>query len=427
MMRGRINLCNSSAVPKKRGIRCQVCTGCGRCPGVEGVHILTENRWKPEVNLHNDRQERLITVDVGTTTIAMQLHRADGSVEDSFVAVNPQTEYGADVISRISAAQWQGAAEREGEQQKPDAAVKMQGQVLETLEKGVSKFRKRILPQESLRMVLAANTTMVYLLMGWNTEELGRAPFCASHLEEVETEIAGVPCLILPGLSAFVGGDIVAGICATQMSTATSPRLLIDLGTNGEMALGNREKIYACATAAGPAFEGGVNRGVWGADMVKLLATLRREGMLDETGLLTENYFETGIRIGNVCVTQEAVRAVQLAKAAIATGIEILLKDYGCTCEDVEQVILAGGFGYYLNPMDAAEIGLLPGKLVHKTVSGGNTALAGALCIGEEWLKREPGYVKKIRNPECNVKIINLANQLEFENVYFAAMNLQSK
>lgn len=417
-------MCNSSAVPKKRGIRCQVCTGCGRCPGVAGVHILTENAWKQEVDLHNDRQERLITVDVGTTTIAMQLHRADGSVEDSFVAVNPQTVYGADVISRIAAAGWQKAMAGTDTEERPDGAVKMQQQVLETLEKGISRFQKRILPGESLRLVLAANTTMVYLLMGWNTEELGRAPFCATHLEETETEIAGVPCLILPGLSAFVGGDIVAGIHAGKMLVSSAPRLLIDLGTNGEMALGNRDKILACATAAGPAFEGGVNRGVWGADMVKLLATLRREGLLDENGLLAEKYFENGVRIGNVCVTQKAVRAVQLAKAAIAAGIEILLKEYGCTCDDVEQVILAGGFGYYLNPEDAAEIGLLPEELVKKTVSGGNTALAGALCIGEDLLKREPGYVKKIMNQECNVKIINLAGHLDFENVYFGAMKL---
>lgn len=397
----------------RKGIRCTVCVGCGRCPGVSrNMHIVTEQLHKMPIDLHNDRHMRLITADVGTTTIAMQLHGVDGRVVDSFVTVNPQVQYGADVLSRIAAATGRTAAED------------MRRLVLEQLERGISQLRKRLSPEERPVMVLAANTTMVYLLRGLNPEELGQAPFYASHLEAVSTRIAGIEAYIFPGLSAFVGGDIVAGIHACHMPEQKNLTLLLDLGTNGEMVLGNREKILACATAAGPAFEGGVNRGVWGADMISLIAEMLRNYLIDRDGLIVEKYFDTGVRIGNVCVTQEAVRAIQLAKAAIAAGITILCERYGCTLGDIERVVLAGGFGYYLNPADAAAIGLLPKELMNKTVTGGNTALTGALCMGG-YIMQGKAFEEAVFigvKGECQVEIINLAEETTFEKKYFAAI-----
>ena len=295
----------------RMGNRCHICTGCGHCMGENrGIHVLTETAKEDgrtetaveEASLANDRGERLVTVDIGTTTIAMQLYGVDGTLQDTFAVVNPQTVYGADVLSRIQAAE------------NPADADRLKILVREVLHQGIERFRAQIGETESLRMVIAANTTMVYLLMGWDTAELGKAPFHATHLQAVETVIEGVNCYIFPGLSAFVGGDITAGIFACGMLERKENTLLIDLGTNGEMVLGNNEKMIACSTAAGPAFEGGVNRGVWGADMISLLARLRKEGILDETGLLAEPYFEDGIRIGDVCVTQQSVRAIQLAQ-----------------------------------------------------------------------------------------------------------------
>lgn len=397
----------------KKGIRCAVCTGCGRCPGVvRQVHVVTEQLDRASVDLRNDANWRLITVDVGTTTIAMQLHRADGSVEDRFATVNPQVKYGADVLSRIAAAEQKAAADD------------MQQLVLAQLEKGVMQFHRRLKEGEQLVMVLAANTTMVYLLMGWDTRELGQAPFAASHLLGSKTKIAGIPCYIFPGLSAFVGGDIVAGIHACGITERNELQLLIDLGTNGEMVLGDRHRLYACATAAGPAFEGGVNAGMWGSDMVSLIAEMLKNQLMDQEGLIAEPYFETGVRIGDVCVTQEAVRAIQLAKAAIAAGIKLLCQQYGCVLADIERVVLAGGFGYYLNPADAATIGLLPQELVDKTVTGGNTALTGAVYMGEKLLRGED--VMKMadirQNASLQVHIMNLAEQTGFENIYLDAI-----
>lgn len=405
---------------EKKGTRCLICTGCGRCPGViRGMQVVTQRLELPKLQLKNDKGIRLMTVDIGTTTIAMQLYDTDGKVVDSFPSVNPQTVYGADVLSRIKAAE------------DPKIAADMQEKVRSLIEKGVQRFQKKLAPGETLQMVIAANTTMVYLLMGWNPAELGRAPFTVSHIGAVDTEIAGVPCHIIPGLSAFVGGDITAGILACQMLEREEITLLIDLGTNGEMALGNRRKLYACATAAGPAFEGGANCGIWGADMIRLLQKLLEEKLMDGQGLLQEPYFTDGVRIGDVCVTQESVRAVQLAKAAIAAGIEILTEAYGIRTEDISGVVLAGGFGYYLDPKAAAAIGLLPGELVDRTVTGGNTALGGAVLVGSRLLMSyrgadnfetdAPDDLRKKEN--LQIRILNLAKQQNFAETYLRKMD----
>lgn len=432
---------------EQKGPRCRVCMGCGQCPGVtagravtaekdngdsKALHVLTDITFARETAGAFEGNVRLVTADVGTTTLVMLLHGEAGAVEDRYVALNPQTAYGADVISRIRAAE------------NVHNAGDMQKRILSVLEQGLERFKKRLGAGESLLLVLAANTTMTYLLMGWDTSELGRAPFRASHLNGAETEIGGVPCFVFPGISAFVGGDIVAGMYACGMENRDEITLLIDLGTNGEMVLGNREKRIACATAAGPAFEGGANRGVWGADMVSRLAALKRTGLLDETGLLAEEFFESGVRVGNVHVTQDAVRAVQLAKGAVAAGIEVLMEQYGIRAEQVDRVVLAGGFGYYLNPEDAAEIGLFGQTLAGKAAAGGNTALAGTLKAGWELCAGQGSRTggaegesgsrtvaddlkERIQKLVSGTKVLNLAEEPDFEERYIEAINLQSR
>ena len=155
------------------------------------MQVVTEKLELPPLTLQNPDGKRLMTVDIGTTTIAMQLYDMTGKVVDSFPSVNPQVSYGADVLSRIEAAK------------DPGKAADMQKKVRDLMEKGVQRFSKKLQPQETLQMVVAANTTMTYLLMGWNPEELGKAPFTVSHSGAVETEIAGVACHIIPGLSAI--------------------------------------------------------------------------------------------------------------------------------------------------------------------------------------------------------------------------------
>lgn len=412
------HITENSAVSKK-GLRCQICTGCGLCPGITpessttgGFRVLAEDALLG-MRFPIEGTKRLAVADVGTTTVAMLLYASDGSVEERFVAVNPQTRYGADVISRIRAAENRSAAKD------------MQDQILQVLGQGLARFQGRLKEGEELFLVLAANTTMTYLLMGWDPAELGHAPFQATRLDSVETKVCSAPCFVFPGLSAFVGGDIVAGIYASGMCEK-GLTLLLDLGTNGEIVLGNSDKRIACATAAGPAFEGGVNKGIWGADMISLLARLRREGVLDETGLLAEPYFTDGIRIGNVRVTKEAVRSVQLAKGAIAAGIETLLKRFGADVEEIERVVLAGGFGYYLHPGSAADIGLFPRELIDRTVTGGNTALSGALLAGRYILTGDTcrSFDKLLKETVLRTEVLNLAEDPGFEQCYMNRLTL---
>lgn len=405
---------------KRKGTRCQICTGCGLCPGVTGIvnlrkdiRILDEDALLGGRLPIRGRNRRLAVADIGTTTIAMLLYREDGSVEDRYTTVNPQVIYGADVLSRIKAAEDARKAED------------MRQKARQALGRGIFQFKQKLMPEETLYLVYAANTTMTYLLHGLDTGELGHAPFTATHLKPDKMWIEGVECFGFPGLSAFVGGDILAGMLACGMGEELEkPILLVDLGTNGELVLGDGRRRIACSTAAGPAFEGGASRGVWGADMVSILAALKTSGCMDETGLLSEEYFETGIRVGNVLITQEAVRGVQLAKAAAAAGIEILLEKYGLSAERVDRVILAGGFGYYLRPEAAAEIGLLPLTLAGKAVTGGNTALSGCLAAGREILAgREDALKMKLTELVEGTQVINLAEDSSFSERYINRMD----
>ena len=406
------------------GRRCQVCTGCGLCPGVirqesEGLRILTKQLLGTEgKGLKNADGLRLVAADIGTTTFAMELYGEDGSVQDRFVCVNPQTEFGADVVSRIQATQ------------DPQKKEKMFQMIRSAFAQGAERFLKCLKEGEQMVCVIAANTVMSYLLMDWDPRELGQAPFHASHLAGARFAIQipegkEMPCLLLPGFSAFVGSDLLAGAYVSGMMETKEMTLLLDLGTNGEILLGNREEILATATAAGPAFEGGVNRGIWGADLVKFMARLLEEGFADETGLLKEPYFEQGIRIGNVKLTQEAIRSLQLAKAAIQAGIRILTEQKGIALREIDRVILAGGFGYFLNPKDAVQIGLLPAELGDKAIAGGNTALAGAKQIGSTLLNRLFWDGVSLWTYQGPVRVINLAEQDHFPAYYMDAMDFR--
>ncbi len=422
-----------------RGTRCHICTGCGRCfqersdLQVITGNNLTENWQNNDLKMPenqelrknqciNARNNKVIAVDIGTTTIAMALYDDKGFQENCFVTVNPQVKYGADVLSRIQAAE------------DLTAAKQMQSEVLAILECGIRRFRQRGKEETdcSYRMAAAGNTTMVYLLCGLDPAELGRAPFRASHLSLRRFSVDGVEGVIIPGISAFVGADVLAGIYACDMAERSEITLFIDLGTNGEMALGNCEGVTACATAAGPAFEGGATKGIWGADMVHLAAELRRKGILDETGLMADEYFEEGIRIGDALITQRSIRELQLAKAAIAAGIRILVKEHGLSgIDQIDRVVLAGGFGYYLQASDAACIGLLPKELAKKTVSAGNTVLAGlnrcavSICDTTDDGFGDETVFDRLKALAGLVKVINLAQQETFSDCYLEAMDLK--
>ncbi len=344
----------------------------------------------------------MISVDIGTTTIAMVLIGSTGDVLDSYAVLNPQGKYGADVLSRIAASKDQ------------DILKDMQDLVSDEIIKGLDKFSSHQ-ESEKAEIFISANTTMTYLLRGLDPEALGKAPFIAEHISEDSITLTSgstrYTARILPGFSAFVGSDIYAGVLTANLCSSENYRLLCDLGTNGEIALGNKDHLYVTATAAGPAFEGGPCKGIWGADMISLSARLLKEGYMDETGLLKDPYFDDGIDIGSVHITQESVRALQLAKGAIFAGVDIICRHAGISCEDIEEVILAGGFGYFLKPEDASAVGLLPDELSGKCKSGGNTSLKGALCYSAG------------KRVTLNAEVINLAADPSFNDLYMNALN----
>ena len=218
-----------------------------------------------------------------------------------------------------------------------------------------------------------------------------------------------------------MGSDVLAGVLASDMQEKQGVSLLIDLGTNGELVLGNCEKIYACSTAAGPAFEGMLKaegQAVWGADIVKCVASLLEEKIMDETGLLKEPYFTEGISIGGVKLTQEHIRNLQTAKAAIASGIQILMKQFEIEAEAVKNVYLAGVFGYFLDVDAAVKIGLIPKAFRDKTQAVGNSALAGCYAYHlDEKAAEKITRIKKL------TQVINLAEKEGFAETFVNNMN----
>lgn len=388
---------------------------------ISDVIDMPENNDLPgQQNLQSIKQianvlDSMIAVDLGTTTIAMQLMEiGTGHIIDTYCEMNPQRAYGSDVLSRIRAS-------CEGHREM------LQQLVVRVLERGVKRFRERVCHIRC--MCIAGNTTMEHLLMGYDVLYLGKSPFIPVELglQEYQSKNWEFPVWVTPGISAFVGGDIVAGLYALDMlpgNIASKNKMLIDLGTNGEMAITDGMEIAVTATAAGPAFEGGAGAGIIGSDMIANVAELRRRGILDTTGLLEEPYFTEGIIVGDppVRMCNKDIRDLQMAKAAVRAGMEILWKKMGCP--EIDRIYLAGGFGYYLDVEAAFQIGLLPGQMRGTVSAVGNTALAGAYHIGCDLLQDRTSK-EKLEESLSSITSINLAEQEEFEGLYVKYMDLR--
>lgn len=337
-----------------------------------------------------------LCVDIGTTTVAAALVDG-GNVIQSFGTLNPQRCFGADVVSRIDAAERGRLAEL--------------GRLIRfEIAKLISSAKKR--PD---KLVISANTAMVFFLTGRSCAGLARYPFLpeppkTEHTATGELGInADIPVTIIGGISAFVGGDIASGIYYCGMAESKRLSLFADLGTNAEMALGNSERLLVTSAAAGPAFEGGgiscgcgsvegavcgVNLaqgviktigsappcGICGTGITELVSELVLTGAADKTGLLAKKYFDGGYPLTEgITFTQKDMRAFQTAKSAVVSGIETLLHEYGARAEDISDVYLAGGFGNGLEIAKAERIGLLPKGASKKAKVIGNGSLGGAV------------------------------------------------
>lgn len=330
-------------------------------------------------------------VDVGTTTVVLRLLRLrDGAALATVACENPQRVIGADVIGRIAGAMV-------GQLPMLSSMIR---ETVDEMEKEAIRRANVPIDRADVRAV-TGNTTMLYLYEGRDPEPLSHAPFEADCRYGQTLGRDYLPrCM-----GAFVGADITCAVLSSGICRRKEIALLIDLGTNGEIALWNGRKLTCCATAAGPAFEGGgisqgvssipgaVDRvwledgvlrfhtiqncppaGVCGSGLVDWTATLLDCGVLDESGALEA----TPDAIGPLVLTQQDLRQVQLAKGAIAAGMETLLKDQGLCFGDVDTLYIAGGFGSHLNMKSAARIGLIPSCLADRAVCIGNAALGGA-------------------------------------------------
>ena len=385
------------------------CAECGRCY----PQYITENRNFQGVTsgflrefakspITGEKDCFGMAVDVGTTTIAGYLYKLpECELVDTICIPNSQARFGADVISRIEYANNGGLLE-------------LQTVVQTQIDRIATAFGQ---PIEAL--VITGNTAMLHMLVGLDPRTLAVAPFTPLSLfgewsDKLQTPaLQGAKAYLPHCISSYVGADITTGILASGMML-DKRSFLVDIGTNGEMALWNSERLATCSTAAGPAFEGAgiaagcpaisgaINRvyieksengesrimyttindsapiGICGTGIIDAIACMVELGIIDETGYMEEN-----LQIGDsgVAITPDDIRQVQLAKSAIAAGIDTLLHECDLTAADVEKFYIAGGFGNYIDRESCAKIGLIPREVLDKVVILGNAAGIGAGMI----------------------------------------------
>lgn len=480
--------------------------------GILGEETAKSFSGKNQVNSEENKMQNepgeevtanhFIAIDIGTTTIAMALiDEITGEVINTYTSLNHQRKYGADVISRITAANggkaeelkktieedlWKGIKALVVTEKEIEALTRAEyGIKAEANNAGndIYMHERRI---NLNKIIIAGNTTMIHLLMGYSCESLGKYPFVSEHLKQIqctlkecigrfqnheskinmisdeeETKVyskyENTPVTILPGISAFVGGDIVADVVACEGFETEEICLLIDLGTNGEMVLGNKDRLLTASAAAGPAFEGGnitcgmasipgsicqvkiqnqkaivrtiksemPPNGICGTGLVSAMAQLKQNRMINEDGELKQPYHKNGFPLWifengeKIALYQKDIREFQMAKAAIRAGIEILMEEYGCIPTEVKSVFIAGGFGRAINIEDILTTGIMPEVFRDKISIIGNGVLQGIISLGTKAVTKK--QVEMICQRAENV---TLSQKESFQKKYVEYMKL---
>jgi uncharacterized 2Fe-2S/4Fe-4S cluster protein (DUF4445 family) len=407
------------------------------------VYYFTENNIAKIVNICNKPQKAYgIAVDIGTTTVALWLvDMEDRKVIAAHNAYNSQIECGLDVISRINYAK--------------KFLPELKTRVLKTInELLIAACKETGIETDQILCVCAAgNTTMIHLLLGVIPEYIRLSPYTpAVFLPQCYTAgqlgigvCENAPVLFAPAVGSYVGGDITAGLLCTDLFAArkdspASPQagessgglvLFIDIGTNGEIVLGNKDFIFACACSAGPAFEGGgikhgvrackgaiervkINEdgkpeiftiggappiGICGSGVISVIAELFRKGIIDSAGKFPEKNGEYFLCEG-ISICESDIDNFIRAKGAIFAACQIMLDNAGMTFNNVEKFYVAGGFGRFLDLEDARTIGLLPRLPNEKFAFLGNTSILGA-------------YLSLV-SEERRVKMLELAGKITY-------------
>lgn len=399
-------------------------------------------------------------IDVGTTTLCVSLvDLISGERLGISSAENPQTRFGADVMTRIEKCRKDG-----------EASSEMHRAVVESINALLREASSSagVPPSRVARLVMVGNTTMLHLALGEDPSPLGNYPFEPAFRGPVRASPStagleagqGAELLVPAVLSGFLGADIVAVILASGAAENDAVTLMVDLGTNGEIALGGRHGMAACSTAAGPAFEGaqissgmravpgaieslsrdglftpgvlggGKPRGICGSGLLDAVAALLEYGLLAHSGRIIEPAAAEPIAPGrvrqagpvrefvlaqgtDVTLTQEDVRQLQLAKGAIGAGVDVLCARLGVRYEEVEGVYLAGVFGSFLKPAAAVTVGIFPAQMKDRVEFAGNAALTGAelMLASEKWWSRALSLSEM-------VQVVELSGDPEFEKAF---------
>jgi uncharacterized 2Fe-2S/4Fe-4S cluster protein (DUF4445 family) len=383
-----------------------------------------------------------IAVDLGTTTVVAQLiDLSSARVLAVETMLNPQQRFGADLISRIQACLIGHAAE-----------------MTEIIRSSIGTMITLLLKKHEVEIqniVLVGNTAMQLIFSNSDVSPLSAYPFHTENLGMKTFVPADLGWKIkvkenvkfFPSIGSFVGSDIIAGITATGLHLKEKYTALIDLGTNGEIAIGNKNQIVCASTAAGPAFEGAtismgmravsgaisslslvngkmktevignaIPKGICGSALIDAVALLRKQNLIGMFGEI--NSGEAQIELsGEVNLTQKDINEFLLAKAAIAAGLSILAKNLCIQVSDIDKIYIAGGFGNYINIENLSYTGMieLPGEKIHKM---GNTALIGA----KMFLFSDLSIVNDILG---KIKHVSLEADSDFQNIYVGKMLLK--
>lgn len=418
-----------------------------------------------------DTREKMygVALDIGTTTVVgAVVDLNSGAVAAVKSALNSQAPFGADVISRVSHTMMN-----------EDGLRVLQARIIQTINTLLDELLtiSGVTRENIYEGVAVGNATMLHLLLGIDPEPISVAPFIPTILESITLPASDVGLKLhpharlstLPHLGAYVGADIVAGILATGIARNKDEkiRLLIDVGTNGEIVLGSVNRTCSTAAPAGPAFEGAQIKcgmrasdgaiegvrigddvelqvianvapiGICGSGLVDVVAELIKCGLIDRSGRLAraEEARERGVgeklimRLvqdrdirafqlsEGIILTQPDIRALQFAKGAIAAGVQILMDYMGITANDLHEVLLAGSFGSYINPASARLIGLVPWIPVERIVAVGNSAGEGAKIALLNYREREAAK----RIPDF-IEYVELSGRMDFNDVFTEAL-----
>ena len=402
----------------------------------------------------------LMAFDIGTTTVVGYLLDGKSGKEMAVASMmNPQHQFGADVISRSNY-----VLEHGGEEMRAVIQDALNRLIVQACAKaGIKK-------EEILQVSIVGNTCMHHLFLGISPDSLVHAPYLPAVKEGMilSAEECGIHIapegrlLMLPNIAGFVGADTVGCMLSIAFDQLEPMTLMIDIGTNGEMVMGNKERMVTTSTAAGPAFEGAhiqcgtggvpgavdsvkiedgtvrvttiggqAAQGICGSGLVDAVSEMKDQEIMDMTGRIDEDempeeyesrcfdldgkpaFSLTGQGEDGVFIAQKDLREVQLAKGAIAAGIEVLMNQLGVEFKDIEALYLAGGFGNYIDKHSACNIGLLPPELEERIVPIGNGAGAGAqrMLLDEDYLKR----AEEIRR---RMEYIELSARPDFQDLF---------